>query len=116
GSSARNQRGRYRCARACQGSLSRWGWGGRGGSAEVDAAGAGALELVEAADRGHGRERVEQLSGLLALRGRGDDGPEVGGALAEGDHRGAHLVAHAGQRPAVRGTQRLVDLIPGDRG
>src|SRR5690606_18502143 len=118
---ARSRRGRYRCARACRGCLPVVGRGeeARRGravqSAEVDAAGAGALELVEAVDRGERRERVQQLPGLLAPRGRGDDGAEVGGALAEGDHRGAHVVADAGGGALVRGAQRRVDLVSGDR-
>src|SRR5699024_1680670 len=111
----RSRRGRCRCARACQGSLSRW-WGTVAGwTAEVDAAGAVPLELVETVERGHGGEGIERPPGVLALRRRRDDGAEVRGALAEGGHRGAHVVAHAGDGVLVGGAQRRVGLVARDR-
>src|SRR5699024_6493714 len=97
------------------GSLSRWCGAVAKRTAEVDAAGAVPLELVEAVERRHGGEGIKQPPGVLALRGRRDDGTEVRDALAEGDHRGAHVVAHTGDGVLMGGAQRPVGLVARDR-
>src|SRR6476620_3117147 len=62
-----------------------------GGSAEVEVAGARALQLVEVGELRDGDRAVPQLTGLLAARDLGEDGAEERGPV-DVDGRGADVV------------------------
>ncbi len=92
--------------------------------------GAGLLELEEAVDVHHRRQRVPELHGVVAGRDLGDDRPEVARSLTVGvdlgDDRRADVVADEGEpvghRLVDHGVPRLVvercrvcDVQPGGR-